>query len=113
MSRRVVRVRVPVVHEYDVVFDDGQPLFIGAVIRREASKAGPNAGKIVDTHRTTWDGRKSGADYLFYKGRPLGLSGELVQAALEVIERDPDVGLNQEGPAQLSRPYKPVQVGRR
>jgi hypothetical protein len=112
MTQRVVRVRVPVVHEYDVVFEDGRPLFVGAVIPREASKKGPNAGKIVETHRTTWDGRGGGAEYLFHEGRPLGLSGELVEAAMKAMDRDPEAGSAGRVPAQLGRPYKKVQVGR-
>jgi hypothetical protein len=57
MARQVVRVRVPVGRTYDVVFDDGEPVYVGAVIRRSASRTGPRAGQIVDTHRTAGDAR--------------------------------------------------------
>jgi hypothetical protein len=61
MARQVVRVRVPVVKTYDVVFDDGEPVYVGAVIRRSASRTRPKAGWIVDTHRTAWDARGTGS----------------------------------------------------
>lgn len=57
MDRRVVRVEFTHTYEYDVVFDDGVPSYVGAVIKRPASVSGPRAGKIIDTHRTNWDGR--------------------------------------------------------
>jgi hypothetical protein len=38
VNQRVVRVQIP---EYDVVFDDGAPIYVGAVIRKRASMNGP------------------------------------------------------------------------
>lgn len=116
MARRVVRVQIPHVYEYDVVFDDEVPVYIGTVIKREASKKGPNRGKVIDTHRTNWDGRAhQGAVqdlFRFVAPESPGNSGYIAMAALEALHsRDPtsDPVL----PAAVSRPYKRVIKGRR
>ena len=102
MSRRVVRVQMPVVHEYDVVFDDGRPIYIGAVIRREASASGPNAGKVVETHRTTWDCR----------GDPWGVRAEQVlRAAMALLTEEPNPP-ERAIPAHVDRAFRPKTIGR-
>jgi hypothetical protein len=60
LARQVVRVRVRFVRTYEVVFDDGEPVYVGAVTRRSASRTWPKAGQIVDTHRTARDARGTG-----------------------------------------------------
>ena len=115
MERRVVRVTVPTVTEYDVVFEEGRPLFVGAVIPREASATGPDAGKVVDTHRTTWDGR-DGREAIFrhpQTGEPLGLHSRVIRQAQLLLASDPSLGLDRKAPNQLGRPFKYVQKGRR
>ncbi len=104
MTRQVVRVslRSP---EYDVVFENGKPIYIGAVIRRKASHAGPDAGRIVDTHRTTWDARgpRSGDG---------GLSGQLIQAAREKLAGDLSAASKPRIPNGVDRAYRELILGR-
>jgi hypothetical protein len=111
MDRRVIRVSVPTVTEYDVVFEDDRPVFVGAVIRREASAKGPDAGKIVDTHRMTWDGR-GGAEPMFRHpatGEPLSLASKIIDQAMQTLARSPDAGRGVKPPNQLSRPFERVR----
>lgn len=111
MDRRVVRVSVPTVTEYDVVFEDGRPIFVGAVIRREASAKGPDAGKWVDTHRMTWDGRGGAEPVLRHpqSGEPVGLSSKLIDQAMRTLAQSPDEGRGVKPPNQLSRPFERVR----
>jgi len=113
MATQVVRVTVPVVKQYDIVIEDGRPVFVGAVIPREASATGPDAGKIVDSHRPLWDARHGGsAENHFSNGRPFGQVGTLMAEALRIIQRDPTVGAERRLPAQLGRPPTNFTVGR-
>ena len=101
MTRRVVRVSVPQILEYDVVFEDGEPIFVGAVIRRAASKSGPNAGKTVDTHRTSWDGRG---------GPKSSLVDDLISQAAEALRGEippPDRPM----PSLVDRPFFERVIG--
>lgn len=101
MTRDVVRVRIPEVHEYDVVFEDGEAVFVGAVIRRPASKRGPKAGQVVDTHRTTWDARGSGY-------------GSTADKIIRIAQADlaADTAIRPSAtPAQVDRPHIPLIVG--
>ncbi len=111
MGHHVVRVKVPTVTEYDVVFDGDRPIFIGAVIRREASAKGPDAGKWVDTHRTTWDGRNGAAPIHCHpqSGAPLGLSSQVIDKAMRILAIAPNTGRDAKLPNQLSRPFKWVR----
>lgn len=109
MDRRVVRVRVPSVVEYDVVIDDGRPVFVGAVIRREASRQGPDAGKWIDTHRTTWDGRGGRSDGIErhpQTGQALGTRSMVIEQAIAVLAADPMAGTHLKAPNQMGRPSK-------
>lgn len=115
MDRRVVRVRVPTVTEYDVVFEDGKPIFVGAVINRPASAKGPDAGRWIDTHRMTWDGR-GGAKPIHphpKSGQPLGLSGKVIAQAVRQLSLDPSIGRDARIPNQLGRPFRGVRVPHR
>ena len=102
MTRHVVRVRMPIVKEYDVVFDDGTPVFVGAVIKRQASASGPHAGEIIDTHRTIWDVRGSGS--LF------GVRDIVHEAATQLVAGS---GIaSTKIPTQLDKPHEEKIVGR-
>lgn len=107
MDHRVIRVSIPTVTEYDVVFQDGKPVFVGAVIRRPSSVTGPDAGQWVDTHRTTWDGR-GGAEPIHRHPKtrqPLGLSSKIIDMAARLLARSPDEGRDRKIPNQLGRPF--------
>lgn len=108
MDRRVVRVRVPSFVDYDVVFDDGRPVFVGAVIRREASARGPNAGQWIDVHRTNWDGRRGGDPIERHpqSGQALGTRSSVIEQALAMLQTDPSAGAGLNAPAQLDRAPK-------
>lgn len=106
MDRRVIRIRVPSFADYDVVLDDGQPAFVGAVIRREASARGPNTGQWIDTHRTNWDGRRGGDDPIErhpQSGQALGTRSQVIEQALAMLQADPSAGAGLSAPAQLKR----------
>ncbi len=102
MARLVVRVRIPEVRVYDVVFDDGAPIFVGAVIPRPAGARDPQAGQLVDRHRTTWDARGSGSWW--------SVQAIVAQAQdqLTTAPAAPDLKL----PAQVDRAHSERLVGR-
>lgn len=103
MVRQIVRVQLKP-PEYDVVFEDGVPIYVGAVIPRPASVSGPDAGKIVDTHRTTWDAR----------GHHLGhysLAQQAVTAAKRKLAQGDRSALRTRVPAAVERPYKEIIIG--
>lgn len=113
MTTRVIRVTVPTVKAYDIVIEEGRPVFVGAVIPREASATGPDAGKVIDSHRPLWDARHGGRmENHFHQGRPFGQVGRLMAEALQIAGQDPAAGEGRRLPAQLGRPPKAFTVGR-
>ena len=106
MSRRVVRVRLPKVYEYDVVFEDGEPVYVGAVITRPSAVGGPHQGALIDTHRTTWDVRGHELVNQSLAGQAVALAADVLADPGARPEADPPV------PVHVGRPFEVKIHGR-